>query len=55
MTTETVLPFNRDAVTAQSKTNGEPDWLRELRLEAMAAAAVLNGRSWKKPASTGGT
>ena len=41
MTTETVLPIDREAVISRSKQNNEPEWLSELRLEALQAATRL--------------
>lgn len=41
MTIEAVVPFNRDAVLAQSKKNNEPEWLTQLRVEALELAQTL--------------
>lgn len=41
MTTEIKLPFDQDYVSSFSKEMGEPTWLTELRLQAMALAETL--------------
>lgn len=41
MTTETKLPFDKEYVSSFSKENGEPSWLEELRLTALANVDVL--------------
>ncbi|MBP2002589.1 Fe-S cluster assembly protein SufD [Paenibacillus shirakamiensis] len=41
MTTHTILPVDLEAVTAFSKSNGEPDWLTESRTKALTLAAEL--------------
>ena len=41
MTTEATVPFNRDAVLAQAKLNQEPEWLIQLRVEALELAQTL--------------
>ncbi|GIQ69891.1 Fe-S cluster assembly protein SufD [Xylanibacillus composti] len=41
MTTETVLPANRDSIQAASKANGEPEWLINLRVKALELAGQL--------------
>ncbi|MEW8987986.1 MAG: Fe-S cluster assembly protein SufD, partial [Bacillus sp. (in: firmicutes)] len=42
MTTETVLPFDKEYVTSFSKEMGEPAWLTELRVNALASAENLS-------------
>lgn len=41
MSTETVLPVDREAVAALSRSKNEPAWLAELRLQALEKAAAL--------------
>lgn len=41
MTVETKLPFNQKYVEEYSKQLGEPDWLKDLRLHALAKAEEL--------------
>ncbi len=41
MTTETLLPANRDSIQAASKANGEPEWLINLRMRALELAGQL--------------
>jgi Fe-S cluster assembly protein SufD len=41
MTTETKLPFDRDFVQSISQEMGEPDWLKELRLQALSNIEIL--------------
>lgn len=41
MTTEIKLPFDKDYVSSFSKDMGEPAWLTELRLNALANAESL--------------
>jgi Fe-S cluster assembly protein SufD len=41
MTTETKLPFNGEYVANFSKENGEPAWLSDLRVQALAQAEQL--------------
>ncbi len=41
MTTETVLPFDKEYVTSFSKEMGEPAWLTEQRVNALATAETL--------------
>ncbi|PLR79324.1 Fe-S cluster assembly protein SufD [Bacillus sp. V3-13] len=41
MTTETRLPFDQEYVSSFSKEMGEPAWLTEKRLEALAQAEML--------------
>ncbi|MFC0270902.1 Fe-S cluster assembly protein SufD [Metabacillus herbersteinensis] len=41
MTLETKLPINQDYVTSFSNELGEPDWLRDLRLQALAKVEDL--------------
>ncbi|MFE8702322.1 Fe-S cluster assembly protein SufD [Cytobacillus sp. FJAT-54145] len=41
MTTETKLPFDKEYVSSFSKEMGEPAWLTELRLEALANVETL--------------
>lgn len=41
MSTQTILPIDRDTVVQLSKTRNEPEWLTNLRLEALDAAAGL--------------
>ena len=41
MTTETKLPFDQDFVRSFSKQAGEPAWMEELRLKALADVNIL--------------
>lgn len=41
MTTETKLPFDQEYITSFSKEMNEPEWLTELRVQALAAADTL--------------
>ncbi|UHA72406.1 Fe-S cluster assembly protein SufD [Paenibacillus sp. 481] len=41
MTTQTVLPVDRETVAALSTSKSEPAWLAELRLQALEKAATL--------------
>lgn len=41
MSTEIVLPVDRDAVAALSRSKNEPAWMTELRVQALEKAAVL--------------
>jgi Fe-S cluster assembly protein SufD len=41
MTTELKLPFDKEFVSSFSKNNGEPAWLTELRLNALADVEIL--------------
>ena len=41
MSTETKLPFDKEYVSSFSKEMGEPAWLTELRLNALANAENL--------------
>ncbi|MGZ9583263.1 Fe-S cluster assembly protein SufD [Paenibacillus marinisediminis] len=41
MSTETVLPVDREAVAALSRSKNEPAWLAELRVQALEKAATL--------------
>lgn len=41
MTTQTILPIDRDTLAALSQKNNEPAWLSELRLEALELAGQL--------------
>ncbi|MFC4183374.1 Fe-S cluster assembly protein SufD [Saccharococcus thermophilus] len=41
MTTETKIPFDQQYVRAFSSERGEPDWLLQLRLQALAKAEAL--------------
>jgi Fe-S cluster assembly protein SufD len=41
MTTETKLPFDRDFVRSFSEKMGEPDWLKEFRLQALSNFEIL--------------
>lgn len=41
MSTQTVLPIDRSAVLALSERNGEPQWMKELRLKGLELAETL--------------
>ncbi|OAB43834.1 Fe-S cluster assembly protein SufD [Paenibacillus antarcticus] len=41
MTTQTILPVNTESLQATSLRNNEPNWLTELRLEALELASQL--------------
>lgn len=41
MTTQTILPVNTESLKATSLRNNEPNWLTELRLEALELASQL--------------
>ncbi|MCB6745845.1 hypothetical protein, partial [Anaerostipes hadrus] len=41
MMTETKLAMNEQDVRTFSEQNGEPEWLKEFRLQALARAQVL--------------
>ncbi|WP_379132941.1 Fe-S cluster assembly protein SufD [Paenibacillus sp. sgz500958] len=42
MTTQTTLPVDAERLSELSQRNGEPEWLKESRLAALALAAELN-------------
>ncbi|WP_010532217.1 Fe-S cluster assembly protein SufD [Lentibacillus jeotgali] len=41
MTVETKLPYDKDYITQFSQDNNEPDWMRDLRLQALEQADAL--------------
>lgn len=50
---EAIIPLTRDDVAALSERSGDPDWLRERRLEAWALAEALpmpsvNEEAWRR-------
>jgi Fe-S cluster assembly protein SufD len=45
MSVETILPTSREAIAERSKQNQEPQWLHDLRLEALEQAGLLE---WPK-------
>lgn len=41
MTTQTILPVDAERLSELSQSSGEPGWLKDSRLQALALAAEL--------------